>query len=196
MAANPERRYTLEEYLELDKTSEERLEFWDGEVFCMSGGSEWHYEIEGNIFAFLKSHLRERGCRVFTGNVRVKVPSAPPYRYADVSAVCGEARFEEIGGVDALTNPQLIVEVLSPSTEAYDRGDKFSHYKSIPTLREYLLVAQHRPHVTRLFKGDDGKWIHTEANELTATLALDSLGCDLPLGEIYRGVGLDGAATN
>ncbi len=195
MAANPERRYTLEEYLELDRTSEERFEFWDGEVFCMSGGSEWRYEIEGNIFAFLKSRLRERGCRVFTGNVRVKVPSAPPYRYADVSAVCGEARFEEIGGVDALTNPQLIVEVLSPSTEAYDRGEKFTHYKSIPTLREYLLVAQHRPHVTRLSKGDDGRWIHTEEYELTATLTLDSLGCDLPLGEIYQGVNFDQPAT-
>jgi Uma2 family endonuclease len=194
MAANPERRYTLEEYLELDRTSEERLEYWNGEIFCMSGGSEWHYEIEGNVFAFLKSHLRERGCRVFTGNVRVKVPSAPPYRYADVSALCGEAKFEEIGGVDALVNPQLIVEVLSPSTEAYDRGDKFTHYKSIPTLREYLLVAQHRPHVTRLYKQDDGAWIHTEVNDLESTLTLTSLGCDLPLTEIYAGVGFDAPA--
>jgi Uma2 family endonuclease len=196
MAANPERRYTLEEYLELDRTSEERLEFWDGEVFCMSGGSEWHYEIESNIHSFLKTSLRARGCRVFTGNVRIKVPSAPPYRYADVSAVCGKAEFEEIGGVDALTNPQIIIEVLSPSTEAYDRGEKFTHYKSIPTLREYLLVAQHRPHVTRLYKQDDGKWIHTEADELTATLTLDSLGCDLPLSEIYQGVSFDAPATN
>jgi Uma2 family endonuclease len=196
MAANPERRYTLEEYLELDRASEERLEFWDGEVFCMSGGSEWHYEIESNIHAFLKTILRARGCRVFTGNVRIKVPAAPPYRYADVSALCGEARFEEIGGVDALTNPQLIVEVLSPSTEAYDRVDKFTHYKSITTLREYLLVAQHRPHVTRLYKQDEGSWIHTEANEPTATLALDSLGCELPLGEIYLGVDFDAPATN
>lgn len=196
MAANPERRYTLEEYLELDRTSEERLEFWDGEVFRMSGGSEWHYEIEGNIFASLKSRLRERGCRVFTGNARIKVPSAPPYRYGDVSALCGEAEFEEIGGVDALTNPQLIVEVLSPSTEAYDRGEKFTHYKSIPTLREYLLVAQHRPHVTRLSKQDDGTWIHTDVNEPAAVLTLDSLGCDLPLSEIYQGVNFDPPATN
>lgn len=195
MAANPERRYTLEEYLELDRTSEERLEFWDGEVFCMSGGSEWHYEIESNIHSFLKTSLRARGCRVFTGNVRIKVPSAPPYRYADVSAVCGKAEFEEIGGVDALTNPQIIVEVLSPSTEAYDRGEKFTHYKSIPTLREYLLVAQHRPHVTRLYKEDDGKWVHTEADGLSATLTLDSLGCDLPLSEIYQGVSFDAPAT-
>ena len=195
MAANPERRYTLEEYLELDRTSEERLEFWDGEVFCMSGASEEHDEIETNMLVFLKSLLRERGCRVFSANMRIKVPSAPPYRYGDVSALCGEAKFEEIGGVDALTNPQLIVEVLSPSTEAYDRVDKFTHYKSIPTLREYLLVAQHRPHVTRLYKQDDGKWIHTEASELTETLTLDSLGCDLSLSEIYQGVSFDPPAT-
>lgn len=195
MAANPERRYTLEEYLELDRTSEERLEFWDGEVFCMSGVSDEHDAIEGNIYAFLRSQIMERGCRVFLAIMRIKVPSAPPYRYADLSVLCGKAEFEKIGGVNALTNPQLIVEVLSPSTEAYDRGDKFTHYKSIPTLREYLLVAQHRPHVTRLYKQDDGTWIHTEANELTATLRLDSLGCDLPLTEIYQGVSFDAPAT-
>lgn len=196
MAANPERRYTLEEYLELDRTSEERLEFWNGEVFCTSGVSDEHDAIEGNIYAFLRSQIMGRGCRVFLANMRIKVPSAPPYRYADLSVLCGKAEFEKIGGVNALTNPQLIVEVLSPSTEAYDRGEKFSHYKSIPTLREYLLVAQHRPHVTRLYKQDDGTWIHTEANELTATLTLDSLGCDLPLVEIYQGVSFDAPATN
>jgi Uma2 family endonuclease len=195
MAANPERRYTLEEYLELDRTSEERLEFWDGEIFCMSGGSEEHDEIETNMIVFLKSQLRERGCRIFSANMRIKVPSAPPYRYGDLSALCGKAEFEEIGGVDALINPQLIVEVLSPSTEAYDRGDKFSHYKSIPTLREYLLVAQHRPHVTHLFKDDEGKWIHAEANDPAETVTLRSLGCELPLSEVYRGVSFDEAAT-
>ena len=195
MAANPERRYTLEEYLELDRTSEERLEFWDGEVFCMSGGSRTHDRILVNCLVHLSAKVNPSKCPVFSSDMRIKVPAAPPYRYADVSALCGEEQFEEVGGVDALTNPQLIVEVLSPSTEAYDRGEKFTHYKSIPTLREYLLVAQHRPHVTRLFKADDGRWIHTEEHELTATLTLDSLGCDLPLGEIYRGVSFDAPAT-
>jgi Uma2 family endonuclease len=85
----------------------------------------------------------------------------------------------------------LIVEVLSPSTEAYDRGDKFTHYKSIPTLREYLLVAQHRPHVTHLYKQGDGTWIHTEANDLASTVELSSLNCELPLSEIYQGVSFD-----
>src|SRR5947209_10608194 len=191
MAANPERRYTLEEYLELERTSEERFEFWDGEIFCMSGVSEEHAEIETNLIVSLKSRLRTRGCRVFPANMRIKVPSAPPYRYADLSALCGAAQFEEIGGVDALTNPQLIVEVLSPSTEAYDRGDKFTHYKSIPTLREYLLVAQHRPHVTQFFKNADGIWMYAEMNDLEAVLSLSSLDYEFPLNEIYRGVSFD-----
>jgi Uma2 family endonuclease len=188
VAAKPERRYTLEEYLELDRTSEERFEFWDGEVFCMSGGSEAHVEIESNLVAFLKPQLRDRGCRVFPAEMRIKVPSAPPYRYADVSASCGKAEFEKIGVVDTLLNPTLLVEVLSDSTEAYDRGEKFSHYKSIPTLRECLLVAQHRPHVTRLFKDDEGRWIHSEENDLGASLRLNSLDCELPLSEVYLGV--------
>ncbi|MET0623924.1 MAG: Uma2 family endonuclease [Pyrinomonadaceae bacterium] len=195
MAANPERRYTLEEYLELDRTSEERLEFWNGEVFCMSGGSQAHDRILVNCIVRLSAKLDSSKCRVFSSDMKIKVPAAPPYRYGDVSALCGEAQFEKVGGMDALTNPQLIVEVLSPSTEAYDRGEKFTHYKSIPTLREYLLVAQHRPHVTRLFKQDDVTWIHTEANELTAALTLDSLGCELPLCEIYRDVNFDLPAT-
>jgi Uma2 family endonuclease len=195
MAANPEQRYTLEEYLELDRTSEERLEFWDGEVFCMSGGSATHERILRDMLIYLTLKIGERGCEAFTSNMRIKVPSAPPYRYADLSALCGEAQFVEVSGVDTLTNPQLIVEVLSPSTEAYDRGDKFTHYKSIPSLREYLLVAQHRPHVTHLFKQDDATWIHTEANDLDSTLKLNSLDCELPLIEIYRGVSFD-ATTN
>jgi Uma2 family endonuclease len=194
MAVNPERRYTLEEYLELDRSSEERLEFWDGEVFCMSGGSQAHDRILVNCIVHFSAKLASAKCRVFSSDMRIKVPTAPPFRYADVSVLCVEAEFEAIGGVDALVNPQLIVEVLSPLTEAYDRGDKFTHYKSIPTLREYLLVAQHRPHVTRLFRQEDGTWIHTEVNEMAATLPLGSLDCELPLTEIYAGVSFEAPA--
>ncbi|MGB8506930.1 MAG: Uma2 family endonuclease [Pyrinomonadaceae bacterium] len=193
MAANPERRYTLEEYLEFDRTSEERWEFWDGEIFCMSGASASHERIVRNMLVHLTLRFGGRGCEAFTSNMRIKVPDAPPYRYADLAALCGEAQFDQIGGVDALVNPQLIVEVLSPSTEAYDRGDKFTHYKSIPTFREYLLIAQHRPHVTRLSRQDDGTWIHTEANDLASVLELSALDCTLPLNEIYNGVSFDAA---
>src|SRR2546421_622080 len=149
------KHYTLEEYLELDRNSEERLEYWYGEIFCMSGVGRNHARIEVNLTTQLNLRLAKSGCEVFPANMRIKVPSALPYRYGDLSVLCGEAQFEEIGGVDALTNPSLIIEVLSESTEAYDRGDKFTHYKSISSFNEYLLVAQHRPHVTQFFRQSD-----------------------------------------
>jgi Uma2 family endonuclease len=188
MSAQLKHRYTLEEYFDLELSSNERYEYWNGEVFCMSGVSENHAQIETNLISSLNPKLRERGCRVFPANMRINVPSLPPYRYADLSALCGAPRFEKIGGVDVLTNPTLIVEVLSDSTEAYDRGDKFTHYKSIPGLREYLLVAQHRPHITQYVKQDDGSWRYNEINDLAARLWLPSVDCTLELNEIYQDV--------
>jgi Uma2 family endonuclease len=188
MAAHPKRKYTLEEYFDLELSTNERFEYWNGEVFSMSGGSDQHDQIESNTHLSLRLALRERECRVFTGNMRIKVPSLPPYRYADVSALCGEPIFEKIGGVDTLTNPTLIVEVLSDSTEGYDRGDKFTHYKSIPSLGEYLLIAQHRPHITHYAKNGDSSWSYREVNELSATLHLPSVDCVLELSEVYRNV--------
>jgi Uma2 family endonuclease len=188
MSAQLKRKYTLEEYFDLELSSNERYEYWDGEVFCMSGVSENHALIETNLIASLNPRLRERGCRVFPANMRIKVPSLPPYRYADLSAICGAPSFEKIGGVDVLTSPTLIVEVLSDSTEAYDRGDKFTHYKSIPSFREYLLVAQHRPHITQYVKQDDGSWRYSEINDLTARLPLPSVDCVLEIPEVYLDV--------
>lgn len=191
MVANLKQRYTLEEYFELERTSEERFEFWDGEVFCMSGGSRTHELVIRNILVNLTTKLGGRHCEAFTSNTRVKAPSAPPYRYPDLSALCGEARFEKIGGVDTLINPMLIVEVLSSSTESYDRGDKFSHYKSIPNFGEYLLVAQYRPHVTQYIKYDERTWLQREYNDLDAEFTLSSLVCELSLREIYQNVIFD-----
>ncbi|SRR5712692_3276072 len=188
MAAHPKRKYTLDEYFDLERSTNERFEYWNGEVFSMSGVSEEHDQIEGNIYLALRLALRGRECRVFLANMRIKVPSLPPYRYADVSALCGQASFEKIGGVDVLTNPTLIIEVLSESTEAYDRGDKFTHYKSIPSLKEYLLIAQHRPHITQYVKQDDGSWSYREVNDLSTRLHLPSVDCVLELGEVYRDV--------
>jgi Uma2 family endonuclease len=105
----PKQKYTLEEYYELDRNSEERLEYWDGEIFSMSGVSDQHDQIEGNLHFNLRSRLEGRGCRVFRANMRIKVPSIPPYRYGDLSALCGKPQFEKIGGVDVLTNPSLII---------------------------------------------------------------------------------------
>ena len=195
MAAHPKRKYTLEEYFDLDRSTNERFEYWNGEIYSMSGGSEEHDQIEGNTYLTLRLALRERQCRVFTANMRIKVPSLPPYRYGDVSALCGQPIFEKIGGVDTLTNPALIIEVLSDSTEAYDRGDKFTHYKSIPTLREYLLIAQHRPHITQYVKQEDGSWGYREVNDLSASLHLPSVDCVLDLSEVYRDVAFPAAPS-
>jgi len=188
MVANLKHHYTLEEYFELERASDEKYEYLDGEVFCMSGASESHDEIETNIISYLKPVLAERRCRVFSGNMRIKVPSHPPYRYADVSALCGEAKFEKIGGVDVLVNPSLIVEVLSNSTANYDRSKKFRHYKSIESFTEYLLIAQDSATVTQLFRNENGEWIYRDFADLDAVVHLPSLDCDLSLSEIYRNV--------
>lgn len=188
MAFQPKQVYSLEEYLELEKRSEEKFEFWDGHVWLMSGASPTHNQIVMNLSIDIGSKARENGCFVYPSDMRIKVPSYPPYRYPDLSALCGPPIFEDTSGIGVLTNPRLIVEVLSESTEAFDRGDKFSYYKSIISFEEYILVAQHRPHVTRFVKHGDGFWINFEFNGMNDVVELCSVPCSLPLSSIYRGV--------
>ncbi|MBI3421324.1 MAG: Uma2 family endonuclease [Acidobacteria bacterium] len=152
MTAPPKYRYTLEQYLELDRNSETRLEYWNGEVLVISDEADQQGRIEENLIFPLGWQPKSKACRLFASTMRIKVPCLQLYRYADLSAVCGLAEFEEIGGVEVLTNPQLIVEITSTVTEANDHGDKFSHYKSIPSFIEYLLIAQHRPHISQYVK--------------------------------------------
>jgi Uma2 family endonuclease len=185
-----QRRYTLEEYLELDRQSEARLEFHDGEIFNMSGASAEHNEIESNIHFNLRTKLEGRNCRLFLANMRIKVPGAPPYRYGDFSALCGESEFVKIGGVDTLVNPSLIVEVLSPSTEKYDRAAKFKQYGSIASLVEYMLVNQDVAFVAQYIRRGD-EWIYRSFMELTDVVKLESLDCEITLDEIYRNVAFD-----
>ncbi|MCD9186556.1 MAG: Uma2 family endonuclease [Pyrinomonadaceae bacterium] len=180
--------YSLEEYIELEKSSEEKFEFWDGNVWSMAGASPSHNRIVRNLLTEIDAQLRIKGCESFPSDMRIKVPAYPPYRYPDLTALCGEAEFENLSGQDLLVNPQLIVEVLSESTEAFDRGDKFSYYKSIKSFTEYLLVAQHRPHVSQFIKHGDGFWINLEFNDLTEIVELKSVPCKLSLSDIYRNV--------
>lgn len=188
MPTDKRRRYTLDEYLALERESDARLEFWDGEVFVMSGGTLGHEQAMGNAFDLFRMQLRGSDCRVFGSNMQIKVPTAPPYRYADGSVACGKVEVERFNGNDLLVNPVLIYEVLSPSTEAYDRGDKFTHYKSVASLREYLLIAQHRPHITHFVRNEDGTWSYSEVNGLDASLYLPSLGVTLRLNDVYQDV--------
>lgn len=144
--------YTLEEYLELDHASEEKIEFWDGHIFTLAEASPNHNRIVRNTTSALHLKLRGKSCEVFPSDMRVKVPAYLPYRYPDLSALCGEARFEKLGKQELLANPQLIVEVLSDSTADFDRGYKFTYYKSIESFTEYILIAQDRPHVSQFVK--------------------------------------------
>ena len=196
MSTQAKHRYTLEEYLALERESEVKYEYWDGEIFAMSGGTLPHDQVMGNSYDLLRRELRVRDCQVLTNNMQIMVPAAPPYRYADVSVVCGRIDVERFNGSDLLVNPFLILEVLSPSTEAYDRGDKFTYYKSIPSFREYLLIAQHRPHVTHYVKPENGKWDYEEVNDLDGSIHLPSIDCTLSLRELYRGVEFPADSTD
>jgi len=187
MTAVPKQRYTIEEYIELDKNSEERFEYFDGEVFAMAGASPNHVRISRNVCNKLTQKLEGRDCEAFPGDLRIKVPADLPYRYPDVSAACGEQIYETIGGVEMLVNPVLLVEVLSTSTASYDLDGKFTAYQSIESFREYLLIAQDRPHVIRYVRQSQG-WLRTETDGLENEVLLESLGVSLPLGEIYARV--------
>lgn len=182
--------YTLEEYLELDHESEEKIEFWDGHIFTLAGASEIHDRIQGNSYFALRSRLRGGNCRVFLSDMRVKVPAYPPYRYPDLSALCGKTEFEKSGAQELLVNPSLIVEILSGSTAEFDRGYKFTYYKSIPSFVEYVLIAQDRAHVSQFVKQSDNSWLNHEFNDLKDKFYLPSLDCDLELTEIYDAVDL------
>jgi Uma2 family endonuclease len=190
MSTQPKKRLTIEEYIELDKNSEERFEYFDGEVFNMSGVHPNHSRLELRLARLLGEQIEKRGCTVFSSNLRIKVPSMPPYRYPDLSALCSKPEFEEHSGLLCLTNPVVLVEILSPSTEAFDRGEKFTHYKSIASFREYLLIAQNKKNVTHYLKQSERAWLQTEysAGEV---LQIASLECELDVDALYNGINFE-----
>jgi Uma2 family endonuclease len=178
---------TVEEYLALERSSEIRHEYVDGGMVAMTGGSAEHSLIIGNLVAELRAQLKRRPCRVHPTDLRVLAPSGL-YTYPDVVAVCGESRFEDEHR-DTLLNPTLIAEVLSPSTESYDRGRKFEQYRTLESLREYLLVSQDRPRVEQYLRQDGNLWLFKDVAGLDQVVALPSLECELALAEIYDKVG-------
>jgi Uma2 family endonuclease len=185
MATEPNPRFTPEEYLVRERQSESRSEYLDGEIFAMSGASRRHNRIVLNVAFSLDQQLKGKNCEVFASEmrVRVRVPATDLYTYPDVVVACGEPQFED-AELDTLLNPILIVEVLSKSTEGYDRGAKFEHYRTLPSLSEYLLVAQDRVHVEHWGRETD-RWYLTETNDLGASLELPSIGCTLALSDVY-----------
>jgi len=179
---------SAEEYLERERAAtQERHEYIDGWVIRVSGASIEHNFIVSNLNRELGNQLRETDCRVTTNDLRVAFPSLDKYAYPDVVAFCGEPELEE-EHLDMLYNPTLIVEVLSPTTGDYDHGKKFSRYRRIDTLQEYLLIAQDAPHVEHYVRQNDGSWRLTDTDGLDATITLPSIEAELPLDEVYLDV--------
>jgi Uma2 family endonuclease len=184
---SPRHYYTLEEYFALERTGDARYEYWDGEIVSMSGGSKQHGRIAGNVYFGLRQRLAGRACEVFNSEIPVKTPPLPPYRYPDASVVCGEAVFENVDDIDTLINPTLIVEVLSPATERPDRNEKRVAYQALPSVMDYLMLAQTTPHATHFSRQGDN-WVRSDYGDLTASIVLTSIGCSLSLIEVYASI--------
>lgn len=181
---------TPEDYLAYERRAEYKNEYFDGEVFAMTGASRRHNLIAMNVGAELRAQLRGRDCETYMSDMRVRIPSANIYTYPDVVVACGEPRFED-AEVDTLLNPALLVEVLSKSTESYDRRVKFNHYRTLESLTEYLLISQDEYHVTQHVKQTDGRWLLTDIRGREGRVELASVQCVLVLNEVYERVSFD-----
>ena len=191
VATQPKTFLTPEQYLEIERKAERKSEYYNGEMFAMAGAKAAHNLLVTNIVAELRERLRSSPCRVYPSDMRVRVKLTGLYTYPDVVAVCCEAVFLD-DQTDTLLNPALLVEVLSPSTEAYDRGRKFDQYKSIESLREYLLVASDRVHADLYTRQPDGRWLLSSADSPESSLTLESVGAELTLADLYEKVELTG----
>ncbi len=187
MSVQKKELLTPEAYLALEREAPGKSEYFAGEMFAMSGASRRHNLISLNLGAELRAQLRHRPCEVYTSDMRVKVSPTGLYTYPDVVVVCGEPEFEDTMG-DTLLNPTILVEVLSQSTEDYDRGRKLEHYRTIPSLQEYLLVSQEKAHIVHYVRHSDVSWLLSDTSGLDAFIALRAIGCEIALSEIYAKV--------
>jgi Uma2 family endonuclease len=187
MTAESTRRISPEVYLAIEDSSESRNELVNGVVVAMSGNTYPHLLIVGNLVLELNGRLRGKSCRMLSNDLRVKVELTGDYFYPDLVGVCGPPVFDQQSSI-TLVNPTLLIEVLSPSTEAYDRGQKFLHYQQIPTLKEYVLVTQEEARVERYTRGENSAWTYKMVSGLEATASFASIDCAVSLAEIYRDV--------
>ena len=190
MSNEPKQRMTEQEYLEFERASQLKHEFFRGEVYAMSGASRAHGLIALNIAGEIRNRLKGRPCEVFASDMRVKIDQTGLYTYPDVVACCGEIKFED-GVTDTLLNPQLIVEVLSESTESYDRSTKFRHYQNLEPLKEYVIVSQKDPFVEVYKFVSDRQWTYETASSLEDEVEFESIGCRLKMSDIYDRVDVD-----
>jgi Uma2 family endonuclease len=186
MASRRKPKYSVEEYLTVEREAELKSEYFDGFVVAMSGASESHALIVTNLVVQLSNQLRGRDCRIYANDMRVDLREHGLFAYPDIAVVCGPPRFGDERR-DNLRNPLLIVEVLSPSTEAYDRGLKFIKYRRIETLQEYVMIALDEARIEHYLRQPSGNWLMTEATTLDGGVQL-SVGCELKLSEVFQRV--------
>ena len=184
MSSQTQKHYTPEEYLALERQAQYKSEYDAGEIFAMAGASRWHNLIVANVVGELRSQLKGRPCTTYPSDMRVKISLTGLYAYPDVTVVCGEAQFEDTQQ-DTLLNPTLIVEVLSDSTEAYDRGGKFARYRKLDSLMAYVLITQTKPHIEHYTRQPDNRWLLSEADSVHDTIHLPTIDCHLALAEVY-----------
>ena len=186
MTALPKKKYiSPEEYLAIERDALERHEYFDGEIFLMAGTSEEHANISSNVNISLETQLKKRPCKSYQSDLRVHIPATGLYTYPDVIVVCGKPQLLEDAYLDTLLNPDLIIEVLSPSTADYDKGTKFDHYRTIDSLKEYVLVWQDKKRVARYTKQTDGSWTLNDFIGEEAEIVLSSINCKLLMEDIY-----------
>jgi Uma2 family endonuclease len=190
MSAQPQPRLSPEEYLALERAAEVKSEYYDGHMYAMSGGSYPHAKIIVNVSSGLQQALKGKACSVTSSDVRFRVSPQGLYTYPDVMVVCGPPKFAD-NQRDTLLNPTLIVEVLSQSTEAHDRGFKFAQYQQLDSLEEYVLVSQIEPRVESFRRQMNGKWLYSDVRGIAAICRFDSVDCEVPLSEIYYQVAFD-----
>ncbi len=179
---------TPEEYLAFERKATTKHEYLAGEIIAMSGASNAHNLITGDVFAALHSQLKGGECLVYMGDMRVKTGPTTSYFYPDITVVCGKPRFADYT-FDTLLNPIVVIEVLSPSTEVYDRGEKFARYQQLASLQEYILVSQDQVRVQHYLRRER-QWLQTEFRELDNVMPLNSIECKLHLRDIYSRVDL------
>ena len=190
MVAIQKQKWTVEEYLAMERASEEKHEFLDGEIYLMSGASFNHNQIVGRTLGLLFVQLQNGPCDVLPSDMRVKVNDSGLYTYPDIIVICGEPKVEETEQ-DTLLNPTVIIEVLSPSTEGYDRGKKFQHYRALDSLQEYVLIAQDQARIERYLRQPSGEWLLSDAVGLEAVIDLPSIQCKLALADVYAKISFE-----
>ncbi len=185
-----QRYFTEEQYLALEETAEDKSEYLDGKIIPMTGVSTNHNQIAGNLYIALTLALKKQNYRIFIGDVRLWVPKVRLYTYPDIMVILGKPEYHN-NRTDMITNPQVIVEVLSKSTKNYDLGDKFIFYKTIPTLREYILIDQTKIKVEQYSKTENKRWLYCEYDEEDTALVFNSFQLEVPLSAIYKKVNFE-----